>query len=419
MFKRIQGLSILFFGLMFASTLCFGQAGRAELFGAIHDPSGRPVPKAKVEAENQATTARYAVTSDERGEYHVLGLPTGRYILTVEQPGFRLYRQSGITLRLGDRTAMDIKLEVGQISQSVDVTAAAALLQTASDEVSLNVEEKKISALPLDGRNFIPLLTLAPGVALPGGGSLLARINGSRPRTNEYIYDGISVLQPEPGQVVVYPIIDGMAEFKLNINAYSPEYGRSNGGTVMVMGKSGSNQFHGTLFEFFRNEALNARNLFAQPGPKPQFRRNQYGLTLGGPIQTNKTFFFADWQGTRLRTGITRFSVVPTLAQRQGIFSQPIFDPATSPRTQFMNNTIPVHRFDSTAKQILQHYPTPNIMGANNFVRTATEPDNQDQFDTRIDRYFGEKHRAFGRYTYLRDEDTPVTPLPEGSRLLI
>src|ERR1700674_4316749 len=277
-----------------ATPLSFGQAGRAELFGTIRDPSSRPIPGAKVEAEDQATMMHYAATSDERGEYHLLGLAAGRYVLLVKQPGFQPFRQSGITLGLDDRTVVDIQLEVGQPSQSVDVTAAAPLLQTASGEVSLNVEEAKIVTLPLDGRNFIPLLTLSPGVALPGGGSLLARINGSRPRTNEYIYDGISVLQPEPGQVVFYPIIDGMAEFTLNINAYSPEYGRSNGGTVMVIGKSGTNQFHGSLFEFFRNEALNARNLFAQPGPKPQFRRNQYGLTLGGPIQANKTFFFVD-----------------------------------------------------------------------------------------------------------------------------
>src|SRR5258708_5504990 len=168
--------TLLLLAFVSESTLCMGQAGRAELFGTIHDPSGLAVQKAKVAAEDQATMARYEGASDERGEYHLLGLPTGQYVLTVEQPGFRQYRQSGITLRLGDRTTVDIQLEVGQVSQSVDVSAAAAaLLQTASAEVSLNVEEKKISSLPLDGRNFIPLLTLAPGVALPGGGSLLAR----------------------------------------------------------------------------------------------------------------------------------------------------------------------------------------------------------------------------------------------------
>jgi hypothetical protein len=394
--------------------LAFGQAGRTELLGTIQDPSGLAVSLATVKAEDRATTASYGAKTDERGEYHLLGLPAGQYVLVVEQPGFQTYRQSGIALRLGDRTAIDVRLSVGQPSQSIDVTAAAPLLQTASGDVSQHIDGKQIVSLPLDGRNFIPLVTLSPGVALPNG-NFLPRINGSRPRTNEYIYDGISVLQPEPGQVVYYPIVDGMAEFKLNVNAYSPEYGRSNGGTVMVIGKSGSNEFHGSVFEFFRNEALNARNLFAQPGPTPEFRRNQYGLTLGGPIQTNKTFFFTDWQGTRLRTGITRFSVVPTLAQRQGVFAQTIFDPATSPRIRFANNTIPLARFDAIAGQLLEHYPLPNVAGANNFVRTATEPDNQDQADFRVDRYFGEKHRVFARYTIFHDDDTPVTPLPDGS----
>ncbi len=409
LFKKILIISALCFAFS-----CFGQAGRAELFGAIQDTSGATVPKATVEAEDKATMIRYAANTDERGEFHILGLPAGQYVLIVQKTGFRTLRQSGIVLRLGDRIALNMLLEVGQASQSVEVTSAAPLLQTATGDVTLNIEERKISSLPLDGRNFIPLVTMAPGVALPSG-QFLPRINGSRPRTNEYIYDGISVLQPEPGQVVFYPIIDGMAEFKLNINAYSPEYGRSNGGTVMVLGKSGSNQFHGDLFEFFRNEALNARNLFAQPGPNPQFLRNQYGFTLGGPIQKNKTFFFADWQGTRLRTGITRFSVVPTLAQRRGVFTPAIFDPATSPRTAFPNNTIATSRFDALGAEVLAHYPTPNARGANNYVRTAAEPDNQDQADFRLDRYFGEKHRFFARYSIFRDDDTPVTPLPDGS----
>ncbi len=412
MLNRAQTVAILLFQSL--SATCLGQAGRSELFGTVHDDAGLPILQAKATAEDQATKVRYTAGTNERGEYHIIGLPAGLYVLTVFQANFRTYRQSGITLRLADRTAIDVKLEVGLPTQSVEVTAGAALLQTGSAEVSLNVDEKKITTLPLDGRNFIPLVTLAPGVALPNG-SFLPRINGSRPRTNECIYDGVSVLQPEPGQVVFYPIIDGMAEFKLNVNAYSPEYGRSNGGTVMVIGKSGSNRFHGSAFEFFRNEALNARNLFAQPGPNPEFRRNQYGLTLGGPIQDNKTFFFVDWQGTRLRTGLTRFSVVPTLAQRQGVFVQPIYDPATSPRVQFPGNTIPSNRFDSLGVQILSHYPLPNVAGASNYVRTATEPDNQDQADFRMDRYFGDKHRMFGRYTYFRDNDTPVTPFPDGS----
>lgn len=405
----------VFAGLLAFSPPFFGQAGKAELFGTIQDPQSRAVAKANVTAEEQATGARFDVIADDRGEYHLLGLAAGQYVLTVEKPGFRPYRQEGLTLRIGDQIALSVKLELGQASQSVDVNAQASLLETASGSVSYHVSQPELETLPLDGRNFIPLVALSPGVALPGGGSLLPRINGSRPRTNEYLYDGISVLQPEPGQVAFYPIIDAMEEFKLNISAYSPEYGRSDGGTVMVIGKSGSNQFHGTLFEFFRNEDLNARNYFAQPGRRPEFRRNQYGFAAGGPIKKNKTFFFADWQGTRLRTGTIRQSVVPTLAQRSGVFTSTIYDPASSPRTPFPNNTVPTTRFDSIAAQVLQHYPLPNVTAANNFILTGVEPDNQDQFDGRVDQVFNEKHRAFVRYSYLRDDDTPVPFLPDGS----
>ncbi len=376
---------------------CFAQAGRAELFGTIQDPSGLVVLRAKVQAEEQATLARFTAASDERGGYRLLGLPPGEYVLTVEQPGFRTYRQSGIRLRIADRTEVNVTLTLGQPTESVEVTAAAPLLESATGEVSYHVDQAKLAALPLDGRNFIPLVALSPGVALPGGGSVLPRINGSRPRTNEYLYDGISVLQPEPGQVAFYPVIDGIEEFRLNVNGYSPEYGRSNGGTILVSTKSGGNDFHGTLFEFLRNEDLNARNYFAPAGPRPEFRRNQYGVTLGGPIQRNRTFFFVDWQGARLRSGVTRISTVPTPAQIRnlGIAADPI------------------------AQQILRHYPPPNRPGnANNFARTAVESDSQDQFDTRLDRSFGMRHRVFGRYSYFRDDDNPVSPLPGGSGLV-
>ena len=401
--------------LVSLSPCCFGQAGKAELFGAIQDPQGLAAATAKVTSEEQSTGARFEAITGDRGEYHLLGLSAGQYVLRVEKPGFRPYRQEGIALRIGDQIRLDVKLELGQPSQSVEVNAQASLLETASGSVSYHVSRPQLETLPLDGRNFIPLVALSPGVALPGGGSLLPRINGSRPRTNEYLYDGISVLQPEPGQVAFYPVIDAMEEFKLNINAYSPEYGRSNGGTVMAIGKSGGNQFHGTLFEFFRNEDLNARNYFAQPGRRPEFRRNQYGLAVGGPLRKNKTFFFADWQGTRLRTGITRQSVVPPAAQRNGVFAATIYDPASSPRVPFPNNTIPASRFDPLALQVLQHYPLPNASAANNYILSGVEPESQDQFDGRIDHVFNEKHRAFVRYSYLLDDDTPVTFLPDGS----
>jgi hypothetical protein len=392
-----------------------GQSGKAELFGTVRDSAGLAVPQSRVIGEAPDTGARFEALTDERGDYHLLGLTPGQFVLSVEKPGFRQYRQQGIALRVGDQTRLDVRLEVGQASDSIEVRAEATLLETASGSVSYHVGQTELEALPLDGRNFIPLIALSPGVALPGGGSLLPRINGSRPRTNEYLYDGISVLQPEPGQVAFYPIIDAMAEFRLNLNAYSPEYGRSNGGTVMAIGKSGSNEFHGTLFEFFRNDALNARNYFARPGPRPEYRRNQYGLTLGGPIRRNRTFFFLDWQGTRLRTGITRQSVTPTAAQRNGSFSSAICDPSSSPRVPFPNNTIQPAQFDPLAAQVLQHYPLPNATGANNYALTGIEPDNQDQFDGRADHVFNDKHRAFARYSYWRDNDTPVPFLPDGS----
>jgi hypothetical protein len=354
---------------------------QAELSGVVRDPAGLPVAGAAVSIESQTTAARFTTVTGSDGAYRLLGLPAGEYVFAADRSGFRPYRRLGIVVRAAGRRSFDLQLEIaGPQSEAVEVKGDAPLLETTTAAVSYAVDRAKLAAVPLDGRNFVPLIALSPGVALPGGGSLLPRINGSRPRTNEYLYDGVSVLQPEPGQVAFYPILDAVDEFRLNINSYSPEYGRSNGGTVMVSTRSGSNGFHGALWEYLRNERLNARNFFAPAGPKPEFRRNQYGSAVGGPLRRNRTFFFVDWQGARLRTGITRISTVPTVGQ------------------------------------MVDRYPLPNRPGAaNNYVRTAAEPDTQDQFDTRVDHYFGARQRVFARYSFAHDDETPVTPLPDGS----
>ena len=305
------------------------RAGRApELLGTLRDPSGLAVPAARMELRETGTGARYQTLSGPGGAWQFSGLLPGTYNLEIRKPGFRTVDRAGIQLHVADRVTLDLALVLGDLSQAVEVSASAPLLKTTTGTVSFVVDQAQIASLPLDGRNFIPLIALAPGVMLPPG-QFLPRINGSRPRTSEYLYDGVSVLQPEPGQVAYYPVLDSIDEFRVDTNSYSAEYGRSNGGVIQVSSKSGTNDLHGSLFEYFRNEALNARNLFAAPGPKPLFRRNLFGATLGGPVRHNRTFFFADWQGSRLATGVTRLGAVPTAAQRQGVFSTAIIDPAT------------------------------------------------------------------------------------------
>jgi hypothetical protein len=252
---------------------------------------------------------------------------------------------------------------------------------------------------------------------------------------NEYLFDGVSVLQPEPGTVAFFPIIDAIAEFKVETNSPPAEFGRFSGGVINLTTRAGGNDFGGSLFGFVRNEALNARNYFApktEANPdKPLFRRNQGGFVLGGPLAKDRTFFFVDYQGTRQSIERVRISTVPTLLQRQGIFTEPvggrvptIYDPATTTpvpgggatRAPFPGNAIPASRFDPAALDLLNRYPLPNLPGtANNYRRVAPEDQDQDQFDVRIDHRFSENDRLFGRFSYARDVSVPVTPLPDGS----
>jgi hypothetical protein len=418
--------------MFFRAIILLLQVASAQLTGNVVDPKGVPVPNASIVLTEINTNAEIRAVSESTGTYTAFPIKPGLYRVTVEAAGFQKYVREGVRLSTGERVPMDFDLAVAVANQTVTVTADASLLRDASGSLGQVVDSDKIVDLPLNGRSYVTLSQLSPGVALPPN-TTLPRINGGRPRTNEYLYDGISVLQPEPGQVAFMPVIDSMQEFKIESNSASAEFGRFNGGVVNLTMKSGTNNLHGSVFEFFRNEALNARNAFtpataANPN-KPEFRRNQFGFVLGGPVVKDRTFFFLDYQGSRQAIGRSRTSTVPTMAQRQGIFSPStiIYDPATTRtdsagniiRDPFPQNTIPLDRMDQAALRLLNLYPQPTTTGtANNYTRVANETDDLDQGDFRLDHQIRNQDKVFGRYSYAVGISSPATPLPDGSGTL-
>ncbi|HEX9002054.1 MAG TPA: TonB-dependent receptor, partial [Blastocatellia bacterium] len=446
--------------------LALAQAGQAELTGEVRDAAGAGVKGATVTVTRTDTKDAATVTTGEDGIYTVTNLRPGDYTVTVGAPNFRRVVREGIRLTTGERIRVDISLNAGNVNEEITVRADASLLRAESGSLGQVIPNRRIVDLPLNGRNFFSLITLAPGVAAPPpttAGPSLPRLNGGRPRVNEFLYDGISVLQPEPGQVAFTPVIEAIQEFKLEINSPPAEFGRFNGGVINLTTKSGTNDLHGTAFEFLRNEALNARNLFApataENPKKPVFRRNQYGFAIGGPVIKERTFFFGDFQGTRQSIGRVLISNVPTLAQRGGNFSSslgaPLFLQTTATngittvgatttntgtpinvvdtngntvqarigqifrigdRRAYAGNIIPLADFDAVAGKLLARYPLPTSTGAaNNYRRVANERTNQDQFDVRLDHRFSDRNNLFGRFSFFNEDATPVTPLPEGS----
>jgi hypothetical protein len=347
------------------------------------------------------------------------------YRIRTELSGFRTLLREGVRVSTGETVPLPLQLQVGNVSEAVTVIADAPLLRGETSGLGLVIGNGTIVALPLNGRSFIALASLAPGVAVPPPPAApLPRINGGRPRTNEYLFDGISVLQPEPGQVAFFPNVDAIQEFKIESNSPPAEFGRFNGGVVNLTTKSGGNTVRGTLFAFARHEALNACNFFASgKASKPRFRRQQFGGVAGGPIRRDRTFFFADYQGQRQTIGRTVVSTVPSMLQRQGIFTEaiggrvpPIYDPAT--RAPFPANAIATARMDPVALALLARYPLPTSGGtANNYRRTANERVDQDQFSVRIDHRFTGRDQVFARLTRVQEAFLPVTPLPDGSGL--
>jgi hypothetical protein len=410
------------------------QIGGGALAGDVVDQAGAAVPGATVIVTAVGTNLTRMTVTGREGTYVVTGLTPGTYRVRVELTGFRPLTRDGIRLATGETLRLNMQLELGAVTEAVTVTADAPLLRGETSGLGHVVDNRKVVDLPLNGRSFITLATLVPGIAVPPPPAApFPRINGGRPRTNEYLFDGISVLQPEPGQVAFFPNVDAIQEFKIESNSPPAEFGRFNGGVINLTTKAGSNAVRGSVFEFFRHEALNARNFFASTNPvKPQFRRNQFGGVLGGPVRPDRTFFFVDYQGQRQSIGRTVISTVPTVLQRQGIFTEAIagrvpaiYDPATTAsgpaggvtRRPFPGNVIPVEHMDPVARTLLDRYPQPTSAGtANNYRRIANETVDQDQFSLRIDHRFpGNRDQVFGRLTRFQEEFIPVTPFPDGS----
>ena len=261
--------------MVFTKLLLLLQVAAAQITGSVVDSRGIAVSGASITLTEIDTGSEIRAVTEAGGTYAAFPVKPGLYRVTVEAAGFQRVVREGVRMATGERVPLNFNLAVGARDESVTVIGDVPLLRDASANLGQVIDEDKIVELPLNGRSFITLSQLAPGVALPPN-STLPRINGGRPRTNEYLYDGISVLQPEPGQVAFMPVIDSIREFKIESNSPSAEFGRFNGGVVNLTMKSGTNNFHGSVFEFFRNEALNARNAFAPATAanpdKPEFR---------------------------------------------------------------------------------------------------------------------------------------------------
>jgi carboxypeptidase family protein len=386
------------------------QSVRAVLTGFVTDPSKAPVSDVVLTLTQKETNKRRITMSDSQGEFLISLLPAGAYQLEAERKGYKKFIQE-IALQVDQELRVEIPLLIGDLSEEVVVTAKRGLLRTDSAALGAVIENRQITGLPLNGRNFFELSLLIPGAApaAPGSagsvrGDFAMNINGSREDSNQFLLDGIYNGDPKLNGVGVSVPVDAVREFELLTSAYDASFGRNAGGQVNVILKSGSNQIHGTAYEFFRNAALDGRNFFAAPNePAPQYQRNQFGVSLGGPVKKDRTFYFADYEGRRVREGISRTSNVPTLLERSGDFSQSILPAPIDPFTRqpFRDGKIPTDRLNPIGVAIAKLYPEPNrLVPLQNFVSSPALRDRDDHFDGRIDHSLAKSSDLSVRYSF-------------------
>src|ERR1700722_726068 len=444
----------------------WGQVDTGAISGTIKDTSGGTVAGARITLTNEGTGVSITTVSSSNGEYSFSPVKIGNYSVSVEFTGFQKVQQNDVTVEVQQKVLVDISLPPGQPSEVVVVNAAPPTLQTQDASVGQVIEERAVNALPLNGRNFTFLAQLSAGVTqdqqdtrgLGASGSFAA--NGLRPAQNNYLLDGLdnnaNLVDFLNGTAyAVRPPVDAIQEFKVETNNYSAESGRSAGAVLNATIKSGSNQFHGNVWEFFRNDKLDAANFFENSGgiPKGEYRQNQFGFTFGGPIRRDKTFFFMYYEVTVIRQAIPSTNTVPTALERSSGYTNlselltqggtrtdvlgrtfalgQVFDPSTTRavtcgvadpvsgitapctgvpagtqlgfvREPFPGNILPASRLDANAIKLLNLYPAPNLPGLfNNYAANPKLSNNADQFDVRVDHNFSQKDSIFGRVSYV------------------
>ena len=423
----------------------FCQSFTGRILGTVSDPAGAVIPGAAITVTSLDTNRVFQASTNTVGNYAVSSLERGGYQIEVTAPGFKRFVQRGIVLEMQQQARVDVVLEVGAVSESIEVIADAPLLETTDATLGKVVDNQRIVSLPLNSRNVFSLLYLTPGVTGSASSTYGTGfgLSGSRNSYLNVMVDGISTAHPTVNGTTgnsTFPPVDAVAEFKVSTN-YTAEFGRSNGGIVNIVYKSGSNDLHGSAFWFLRNSVLDANNFFnnMQGNELGSFKRNQFGAHATGPIVRNRTFFLASYEGLRQRAFASTNTTVPTLLERDGDFSQTfasngnlirIFNPFTTManpsggfvREAFADNRVPASMMDPVALNVIQYYPAPNIAGnaitnQNNFYNTGSSRLDQDQWDFRVDHNLSDNQRFFVRFSWRENIDAPPQMFPDAAAI--
>lgn len=413
-----RGLCVLLlFPVFLAVPLARAQGTAGEIAGTVKDVSDAVLPGVALTITHLASGQERQLSTDSNGNYVAAALSVGEYTIRAVLPNFKTQIRAGIVLQVAERVRVDLVMELGEVTEQITVTESVPLMRTTNAEVSEVIQNQRIMELPLNGRQFVELTLLSDNVFLsPVGnrGAALAQtgrqvvVGGQRAGHNMYFLDGVSMTDQYFTNQVLSPSVDAIQEFKIQKSIYTAEFGGKSSASVSAATKAGSNTFHGSLYEFLRNDVFDARNFFDfDRSSPPPLRQNQFGGTLGGPIQQDKAFFFLNYEGLRERRALTRAFSLPSEKVRNGdlshllLLDEPIriTDPLTG--EPFPDNKIPAGRLDPVARAFLEKVPFPNRPGeVQNFVSSPSFKNDQDQFTVRADRYLSQNDSVFARFTY-------------------